>query len=113
MSIRQLEQCPPAVEIEHASGRIVRRANVNELRTRPDGIRNRAPWMRKAGFGVSVDAIRFGAREQRGTLVDLIERIGHDDGGARTAGVDDRLREREQGLAAAKHRQHLGCRIER
>ena len=69
--------------------------------------------MREAGFGVGVDAIRFGAREQRCALVDLIKRVGYYDSCARPAGIDDGLREREQSLAAAQHRQYLSRRIER
>ena len=50
------------------------------------------------------------AGEQRRAFVDLIERIGHDDGGAGSARVEHRLREREQRFAAAEHRQHLRSR---
>src|SRR5437879_6513547 len=113
MPVRELEQYAPTVKIEHASRRIVRRAQVQQLRTRPDGIRNRAPWMREAGFRIGVDAIRFGAREQRCTLVDLVKRIGYHDGCAWTAGIDDGLREREQSLAAAQDGQYLSRGIKR
>ena len=56
-------------------------------------------------------------RTQRGqqgcALVDLIERIGADDGGAGLRGVDHRLREGEQRLARARDRQHLRGRVQR
>ena len=63
------------------------------------------------GFGV--DAVDPRAGEQRGAFVDLVERIGHDDGGAGAGAVEHGLREREQRLAAAEHGQHLRRRIER
>ena len=83
------------------------------LRPCPDRVRNLIPLRRVAVAGETVDAVGRGAREQRGTLVDLIERIGNDHRGTAAGRVDDRLRKREQRLAAAEHRQHLRRRIER
>ena len=61
----------------HASGGVVRRTDVDELRARPDRVRNVAPGRGEAVRGHRIDAIRLGAGKQRRALVDLIERIGH------------------------------------
>jgi len=113
VAVGQREERAPVVEVEHAAGRIVRRADVQELRARPHVGGHRAPVVREASRGVGIHAVDPRAGQQRRTLVDLIERIGHHDGGAHPAAVDHGLAEREQCLAAAEHRQHLRCGVER
>ena len=103
----------PLVRGRHATGRIVGRTHVHELRARPHCRGNVVPRGSEATVRAArVDAIGRRAREQCRALVDLVERIRHHDRRADAARVDDRLREREQRLAAAEHRQHLRRRIE-
>ena len=113
VSVGAIEQEPPPVTIEDASGRIIGRAHVDELRAFPHSVGHIAPAMRKATIGIGVDAMRFGARKQRCALVDLIERIRHDHRGSWPTAIDDRLRKRKKCLATPEHRQHLRRRIER
>ena len=90
-----------------ASGRVVGRADVEQLGARPHVVGHVAPRGREAASGIGIHAVGFGAGEQRGALVDLVERIRHDHGRAGPAAVDDGLGEREQRLAAAENGQHL------
>ena len=113
MAVGQREQPPPVLRRSDPAGRIVGRANVDQLRARPHRVGDGVPVRREASRGVGVDAVGLGAGQQRGPLVDLVERVGHHDGRAGAAAVDDGLREREQRLAAAQHRQHRGRGIER
>ena len=113
MAVGQREQRAPVVEPEHAAGRVVGRADEEQLRARPHVGGHGGPVVREAGGRVGVHAVEARAGEQRRPLVDLVERIGHDDGGVPPAAVDHRLPEREQRLAAAEHGQHFGGRVER
>ena len=80
----------------------------------------RAQWRRRSPHqstaklragSLLANAVRR-AGQQRRAFVDLIERIRAHHGGAGARRIDHRLREREQRLARAVHRQHLGCRID-
>ena len=113
VSIGQVEQCLPFGERRHPAGRVVGRADVQQLRARPDVGGHRIPAMRKSRILVGVHAERLRAGEKRSTFVDLIERIGNDDRRTGTAAVDHRLRECEQRFAAAENRQHFRDGIER
>ena len=111
--IGQLEQVTPLVLTHHPAGGIVGRADIEQLRPSPDRVRHVRPSRGEIARDETIDVIRRRAGQQRGAFVDLIERIGNDDRRAGAAGIDDRLRKREQRLAAAEHRQHLRCRVER
>ena len=66
------------VEVEHAAGRIVGRADVEQLRARPHVVGHLVPVdARSRRRAIGVDAIRQRAGEQRRAFVDLVERIGH------------------------------------
>ncbi len=98
MAIRQREQGLPVLQPQHAPGRIARGTDVGELHAAPiDAVQRHAV--------VEEDRRRPG--EQRRPLVDLVEGIRADHAGAAAGGVDDGLREREQGFARAVHGQHL------
>src|SRR5215831_21033896 len=98
MPIGEGEEHLPRLEIEHAAGGIVRRAHVEELRARPYFDWNALPVMHKAAGRIRVDVVRSRAGKQRSAFVDLIERIGRDDGRLGSARVDDGLPESEQRL---------------
>ena len=66
-----------SASVVHAAGRIVGRADVEQLRARPDVVGHVVPVGREAARRVGIDAVRLGAGEQRRAFVDLVERIGH------------------------------------
>ena len=114
MPVGKLEQATPLVLKHHPARWDCRGeqtySNCVRAHTAVGDIR---PSRREIVFDETVDVIRRRAGQERRTLVDLIERIGNDHRRADTTRVDDRLRKRKQRLAAAEHRQHLRCRIER
>ena len=108
VAVRQIEQRPPLVLRRDAAGGIVRRADVDELRARPNRVADTRPSRRETVRRKAVDALRRGSREQRRAFVDLIERIRNDRPSRRRGCASiDRLRKREQRFAAAEHRQNL------
>ena len=111
VAVREREQRPPFVEPEHAARRVVGRADVEELRPRPDVVGNAGPVVAPTVRLLGVHAPDARAGEDRGAFVDLIEGIGHDDHGPGAARIDHGLREREQRLATPEHWQHLGRRV--
>ena len=102
VSIGQLERLAPFGERHHAAGRVVGRADVEQLRARPDVGGHRVPAMREAASASAFTQIRLRAGEQRRTFVDLIERIGNDDGRAGAAAVDHRLRRMRTALRGCR-----------
>ncbi|MDT4837012.1 hypothetical protein FQZ97_707320 [compost metagenome] len=114
VAVGQREKLLPFVQRHHRARGIARRADEHELGAGPDGLGHAVPVDGEVARGHAGHVVRLGAREQRRALVDLIERVGrhHHRLGA-GAGVDHGLGEREQGLARAVDRQHLGGRVER
>jgi hypothetical protein len=54
-----------------------------------------------------VEKDRAGAGQQRGALIDLVERVGAEHQGLAAGRIDHALGEGEEGLARTVHRQHL------
>jgi len=94
------------------TGRVIGATGQYDLRARERLLGDRAEIHAEVVARIDVDEIGFGAREQRGPFVDLIERVGHDDHGSRVAGtvdlcVDDGI----QGLAAPGAWQDMTVRV--
>src|SRR6185503_13923246 len=104
VALGESEKGLPVLEFQYPAGGIHRRAGIDEL--------DAAPVERLEGHAV-VQEQGLRAREQRGALVDLIERVGADDARLASGRVDYRLAEGKQRLASAVYRQHLSDRIQR
>ncbi len=107
VAIREREELPPFVQRHDAPARVARRAGVEQPHLRPNRLGDAFPVGLHAVGGQRVQVIRRGACEQRGAFVDLVEGIGEGDQRVLVARVDDGLRDCEQRLARAGHRQHL------
>src|SRR5258706_10256542 len=113
MTIGERENFLPLGKAEHLSGRIARRADVEQLRPAPDILRNRSIVGRESTLGSGVRVVRARAGEQSSALVNLIEGIGADYHRFVPFRIDDGLRKGEQRLARAVDRQYLGLPVDR
>ena len=98
---------------QHGAGRVARAAQEQDLAARPGGGGHRVQVRQVAAGAVAIQVHRLGAGEQRGALVDLVERVRHQHRRRGASRVHHGLHERKQALARAVDRQHHGFGVHR
>jgi len=108
----KVEECLPFVEAEDLAAGVAGRADVDHLHGFPEILRHLVEVHGVTIVGRGVEEVGPGAGEEGGAFVDLVEGVGRYNALDVPGGVDDRLGEGEEGLAAAVDRQDLAGRVE-
>ena len=106
--VGQGKQLFPFRQGHHRACGVARRADKHQLRTRPDVCRHAVPVRGKVACRIAGHKVRRGASQQGRAFVDLVEGVGAEHRGPGAGRIDHGLGQREQRLARAQHRQHLG-----
>ena len=82
MRIAECKQLLPLAERHHRATRVAGRADIDQLRARPNLCRDGRPVGREIPRWVAIGKGELCASQQGRALVDLVERVGRDDGRA-------------------------------
>ncbi len=107
VAVGKLEEALPLLLRHHAPVGVRGRAGDHEARLRPHRRGDRVPVGPQAVRGERVHEVRARAGEQRGALVDLVERVRAEHPRVALVGIESRLHQREERFLGAVHREHL------